>query len=558
MRVGYIDGLEARSWVRDGLVVMFIIVLILTASVGLAGALFVARYVDSHRIHNQLLTDLGLQKSGAGRAVVPFYKWSWRRPGGERVCAERIVRKAFAQAKIWLAPGDLSYFKQKCKDYDAGVPIREDGILKCVERILHRSKLMTDTVEKRVRETLQRIVSTTEGEAEKILQDLGIQFEKENALLRYGTRELRSNLAQTGSLILGADSQGFRLEDHAHDAVYFVYGLDGWERWLKAYKDAIIRQCSRRIHSPADSLLRSLRAQAMGGLFRECEEDVQQSRRFRAILKKEIEGKKIELAFEEIDKIEQAFYSWRFAEGAHFTYAHHKVIRDLLIRGDLNRRFREIVAQALTPNIQSARALVDRFPRKVIFYGQNADVRAYAAETYGFYMDQLFLAFAPPVGLEILPPVHVAVSENDLRSGSQKEHPPGVLQFVPKKINAAKAENAPEPNIADRLEKQKRVTILQHGQSMEAAEKRGWIINLGTADLHQPEFAALEEEPYKSYLHFPCDVYGNMDINGVTYQAKKQRNYFFSMVLDALIFTPAIHPDTPSLEPRSIATAAVA
>ncbi len=503
----------------------------------------------NHKKHHTLLVDLGLAKRWNREETTPFYKWGWRKASGERVWGERIVRKAFEKAEIWLTPEDLAFFEKQCRDNSAGHTINEDKVRDRVEIIINRNDHLTSHVMKIIREVIQYVMSVTKSEAEMLLANLGVK-EREAPLQQLLKLELKRKLRQAGLSIMGIDSKGMNLKSDKGEFVYKLKGFDGWSQWINVFERECIAQLSRRSYPPYDKVLQSVKKSVQNGLFSDFKNDITEARKFRTALSQEIQSGVLRFQMNDVEQLDSILYSWKFNDKIPFRFNDHKHLRELILKRDLSPRFREIIVQQIQPDSSSLLSLARFFPRYVIFYGHNSKARKFASEQYINHIDRLMDILPTFTHTETNPPALVRIREKNIQQA--REEADNLLNSPHSLLDTLRGETPEvkdmEPYLLQFIQKEKQKGIVDRNLTKEEAEEQGWIIDMGMDDPTEFELEQLTESEYSSYYRINCDGPGDIDFESNSFNAKQQRIYFFNMILDSLTGVPEI--DTTSAEER--------
>ncbi|MBD3267018.1 hypothetical protein GF373_10150 [bacterium] len=492
--------------------------------------------------------ELGLAEKWSGEETTPFYKWGWKKTSGERIWGERIVKQAFQKADIWLAPEDLEYFETVCNDYANGKSLSQDKIRTKISSVVKRSQVITQWVADVIREVLNHVGKTSPEEAEVSLKESGIRVDSAKALARYGTVQLRRKLAHIGAQILGINTKGLKLEDPTSQQTFMIQGFEGWQQWVKVYKQEAVRQLTNTSFSGNEPLFKALRNSITAGLFNDFEEDIRTSLKFRNTLHFDIDKKDISLPPEKVEQLEMIFYTWQFKDGIPFNHINHKRLRDLLIRRDISAHFRELLIRKIRPQFESIKQMLASFPRHIIFLGGNAKARRFAAEQYIYHYQQMLDVLASVGNMSPDPPGLLSIPQEEIVE-AQETHIDRVAELTSKVDNAAG--NMYKKNyITLLIEKHKKALLGRQEKDPQEQEQLGYIIDLGLKDLNPSEFSELESKPLKQYLRFSCDGQEGTDFESNSHHAKQQRILFFNRVLDTVTGLPAFNLDDPFAAPE--------
>ncbi len=514
---------------------MWVFLSILLCFGGSAIALYIF-FANGHQSYRQILIDLGLQPGVGGKVQAPFYKWGWRKQSAERVWAENIVKEAFRKAKIWLSAEDLKFFEAACKLHAQGKKPNDEKIIQRVKSITDRMDALRMTVANQVREVMQRIQNTTLTDAKTALEGKGIHVDEHLVMSRYGTYHIRQKLASLGSDVLGYEAKGFSIQNEKGGILHKMLGMASWKTLLNMYVDETQKQVGKLTRGMKSNTFLSIERQLTEGVLNDYEDDVILYQKFIDMLEKEMQEKTLECEIEEIERIESIFYKWQFTEGVPMNLVDHKRIRKLLCNKELAGRFREIIIDSIKPDFKTAMQLLKVFPRSVIFHGKNKDARAFASEIYQVHFRRMLEAFAPLFGVDHEEPALVQVSLSDFNNVMKEETAKSKELVKYSNIKGIKQsdESFDVGKLTKLLDYQKRILNKERNLTEDTAEKKGWIVNIPISDNHPEAFKLFEVMPYKIYNRFNCDSAGTVDFQSRNFQARKQREIFFNLILDML------------------------
>ncbi len=526
-------------------IVGFLLVLVV------GGTVMCSLAMSTYKKQNQLLVDLGLIEKWTGENTNPFYKWGWRKTTGERVWAERIVREAFKKAKVWLTPDDLLFFENQCKQHESGQKVPLEKLKGHIDNIIHRTDALNSTIQKLVSKIIHDTLSVSISEAESILREQGINVEKEKVRHRFGTWQIRRVLSNVGEQILSANSKGFRMEDPNSQYIFHIHGFEGWRQFVSSYKSALESQLSRGGISHGNPVLHSIRSSVREGLLKDYEDDIRESQHFREVLEEEINRKEIQLSSDHIDELETTFYTWQFTKGVNFNLVDHKNARELLVGARVCPHFREMIIQQLNPDFRSLHEFINLFPRHVIFHGGDKSARAFASDQYLKHIEELLSVFASPTGKDPITPALLTVKTEEIEKQMEAAMDHSTLPAILQKKQHR--EFPPDGNyITQILMRKKKESMRDRFLSETDAEEKGWIINLAPMDNeYSNEFAELDDQPYRTYVRFPCDEYKGIDYTSHSFHAKQQRILFLNQILDTLTQMPPIGVSSSSKSNKS-------
>lgn len=485
--------------------------------------------------HRQILIDLGLEVGVGGKVQTQFYKWGWRKQSAERVWAEVIVKEAFRKARIWVSAEDLAYFERACTMYAKGKTPSDEKLKNRVRSITDRMDALRSTIANHVRDVMQRILNTSAKDAKVILDGKGIHVEDHQIMSRFGTYYIRHKLSALGKDILGYDAKGCPIGNDKGETVVKLKGMTAWKVLLDIYIDEVQKQTGKQTKGMKATTFLSIERQVNEGLLRDYLDDVTLNQKFVDMLDAEIQEKDINGTIEEIEKLESIFYGWRFTEGIPVNNVDHKRIRKLLCNKELAGRFREIVIDCITPDFKQSKTLLETFPKSVIFHGASKDARAFASEIYQVHYRRLLEAFAPCFGVDQEEPVLLIISEKDFNRVMEEESEKvsGMEKFS--KVQGIKQSETYEPDkVVKLLDRHKKLLNRERNLTDDLSEKKGWIVNIPVSNDYPEAFALFDAPPYSKYIRFNCDSAGPIDFMNRTYQARKQREIFFNLILDML------------------------
>jgi hypothetical protein len=338
-----------------------------------------------------------------------------------------------------------------------------------------------------------------------------------------------------GKDILGYDAKGCLIENDKGETLVKLKGMTAWKMLLNLYIDETQKQTGKQTKSMKATTFMSIERQLNEGLLNDYLEDVSLNQKFIDLLEKEIQEKEINGSMDEIEKLESIFYAWRFTEGIPVNNVDHKRIRKLLCNKELAGRFREIVIDSITPDFKQSKALLDVFPKSVIFHGKSKDARAFASEIYQVHYRRLLEAFAPCFAVDQEEPVVLVISEIDFKRVMEEESAKVNEMEKFAKIQGIKQVETYEPEkVVKLLERHKKLSNRERNMTDELSEKKGWIVSIPLSDDYPEGYALFDAPIYNKYMRFNCDSAGPIDFMNRTYQARKQREIFFNLILDML------------------------
>ncbi len=506
---------------------MILIPVIAVSFIGVIMLLFSG--ASSQNKQKSILTDLGLANKQWGGKTTAFYKWSWRKTSKERVWGERNVKEAFKKAKIWLNNDDLSYFEQKCLEFQKNHKVNDEPIIDRISQIIKRTEELENKIESQVKDILNRIISISESEAKKHLQDSGINLEgKDRILQRYASHEIRRQADLIGFAMLGRNTNAEALK-----AVNNIKGMEGWERWLTIYKHTLQTEIARNANSSNHVLLDAVSATIRSGLLKDYEQDIQAYRSFIESMDKQIDSKNTNIKMESLEELESFLYTWQFSSEHRFNNTDHSRVRQFISRNDLSIKFRFYVLSHIKSSFDSLASLMNSLPRNVVFYGKNGFARAYAADQYHLHLERFYEIFsrfaqqepgAP--GLITLTETEIDNKRKEIASSSKGDILKGKGMDV-----IAIARNS----IQAIVDKKKDRSIEKRKIDEDIADQKGWLIDFPWEEQNVEVFGVFRNGPFNSYIPINCDSYGDVDFLGNSSNSKRQRSQYFTIILDSLL-----------------------
>ena len=491
----------------------------------LGGAVSLYMYFTTDQRRSELLIDLGLSARWASETPTPFFNWGWRKSESERVWGERIVKRAFKRANLWLAEEDLQFFERTCKKRENGASIDECGVLKQIDLILYRNSILNQSLQERVKDLLHRIHYASDKEAEESLfRTLGHVPSKSDAKRDFALLELRNELQNMGAEALAANQNGLVLTDPKNAKTFHLRGLDGWTQCVYWFKEALMYQLTHRLIGLPVDLRKSLQERVQKQIFDAFERDIQQAVLFRDSLGNLIERKEISIDRKTLENVEEAFYAWQFSNSVNFRSIDHYNIRKLLMNEKLDIRFREIIFKKITLNFKSYQTLLDWFPRRILFYGRGEIQRKFACEQYHRHLEALSVLF-----------------KNQSKTTPLSLFREALTKRMIEEVRLTSEEEIEERNyLTDLIETNQNCTCQEHEIRIEEKHRHSWIISLALEDFSVNEYYQLMTTPFKSYVKICCDRFGRIDPVGKSFQAQKKRADFFHNLLNTLIIAPTI------------------
>ena len=491
--------------------------------------LLLSKGASSQNKQNAILTALGLSNKQWGGRTAAFYKWSWRKTSKERVWGERNVKDAFKKAKIWLNADDLAYFEQKCVEFQKHHKMNDEPIIERVSQIIKRTEELEKRIESQVKETLNRITSISEGEAKKHLQDSGVNLEgKDKILQRYASHEIRRVADFIGFTMLGRNPNTEALK-----AVNNIKGMEGWERWLCIYKATLLTEISRSMNSSNTGLLETVSATIRSGLLKDYEQDIQGYRSFIDSMDKQIDPKKMNIRIEKFEELETNLYTWQFSSEHRFNNTDHSRVRQFISRKDLSLKFRLYVMANIKSSFESLTSLLNSLSRNVVFFGKNGFARAYAADQYHLHLERFLEVFSRFAHQEPGAPGLITLTETEIDK-KRKEIASKSKGDILKGKGMDVIEIA-RNSIQETVDKKKARSIDKRKIDEDVAEQKGWLVDFPWEEQNVEVFGIFRSGPFNLYTPVNCDSFGEVDFLSNSANAKRQRNQYFAIVLDALL-----------------------
>ncbi len=500
-----------------------------------------------------LVTDLGLHSPWWGNKTTAFYRWTWRKTNRERIWAERIVKEAFHRAKVWISSEDCEFFAQQCYEFSQTQKVDYLQIVRKVEQIVKRSDLYNQSVQKLIKEILRRVRSTSESEAARLLgSTTGDHAGPRPALPHYGIQEVRQTVERLASLVLvrkEPDPGGGSLEERMLSE---IQGPEGWQHWLHLFRTHLLLELEQdsKKNEPVN---KALAASVRGGLLQDFEEDILDHTGFVETLESLITQNRLPMDKSRIKEVEDILYTWQFDKDIPFTSADHRRIRFFLTRKELSLHFQEIILKQLPRDFASLSALLNRFPRHVVFYGENTSARDFAAEQYGAHIQEMLSVFAHLARQDDNPPAALVIPAADIKTLINEKIAELKLKGIGSHQNAEAIELT-RLALGDMIDQKKKRSIRRRKLDPETADGKGWLINLAWDEKSIREYEIFQFPPLDTYTRFGTDGFLELDFSSDRKEAKWQRGLFFKAVLDMLIWKlpplqtgdPPDRPDNPT------------
>jgi len=491
---------------------------------------------------NRLLIELGLLRGVLQYKKSPFYKWGWKKESDSRVWGERIVREAFEKANVGLNPDDLEILKQACDQHAAGKTVDRISLLNRIDKILERSESVANVATAYVHPLLTEAFNTPPQAAKAILDRVSIHSTLKNAVMRYAVYQFTDQLNSIGKIILAPNTTGFEIKAKTGETIMRLRGFEGWEHWLKACKGAIEQFVKLRSFSGGKEAALYLITQLVDGLILKFLDDAAESQQYVYLMGRLIVQDVMSLSVQDIKYREMLFYQWQFADDIAFAMRDHKKIRDLFTQIDLAPRFREILIQSITPLYESLPSLANRFPRHVIFYGKDAQIRSFAAQQYLQHLFSLLKFIAELYNQKPRVPLFLRILDSDVaraRSGKSPEE-----ELPEPKTRRKKGEEEGEDLIYNNkghmpqlLDYHKKLIVFEKNLDPYAAEKMGWIIEVPVDEFTFQEHAQFDMGDYLTYKRVDCAKLGDVDLHGDSKSAKSQRRQFTNAIFNEIVTT---------------------
>ncbi|MBI1388313.1 MAG: hypothetical protein GC154_07690 [bacterium] len=481
-----------------------------------------------------LMADMGLAKNWKGEVTAPFYKWGWKKTSGDRVWGERIVKKAFRNAGIWISPDDLSFFERKCAENSQGKSVKNEEIKERIDLILQRSEVFNNHVSKTVNDLITKMMRASEEEAQAALQEMGVTHKSGSAVAKLTSSVFRSMIRQAGVEIFNPHSKGFKIEG-AGDQFYLLNGFDSWCFWLGRIKAELQSELEKKPNIRNHIVGRAVRKNVLDGFIKIYQDDIENSLAFRSNLEQQIADQEINVAMEEIERAENCLFVWQFSDRNQFTDADHRRFRQFMTTKDLAPAFREKTLKTITTDISSAKSLINSLPRNVIFTGDDYESRTFAARAYQLHFKALLSVFGPPLQEGIEPPEVVSVTLDDI-FGARREFEQK-RQSMAGMPSSKKRQLEDEPGyITTVLDKLRKQSAFERTLDRSIADSYGWLIDYPMGnDILPHEWRELNSDEFAAYKHYSCDESVGVNLQSSSSQAKKKRNEFAGKVIEALV-----------------------
>lgn len=487
----------------------------------------------------QVLADLGLAVGIASTLKTPFYKFGWRKTGEGRDWGERIVREAFEKNNVGLSQQDLEYFCHICDQFASGETVDKSIITNYIEKILSRSSTVSNFAASFINPVMERSLNASPAQAKKLLEREKIQSSPENAANRLAVRQFTKMLRNHGMKILCGEASGLDVKGESGEILTTLRGYDSWEFWLKSCRESLEQCLANKALIKSKAQAKFLRSQIQG-VIQGYEDHLKKTRSFLRDMESLLSQERLSKTMGWIDNLEKVFYGWHFSEGMKFSLSAHQSLRELLSLPELPSRCRQALLDFITPSYPSLQTACHRFPRQVIFYGANSELRSYAVQQYLLHRTRVIKTLCDVARIKYRSPLLMRVMESDV----YKARNPDIPDFKP----AIRVDRDADPNGEGNevllnvnaghmpllLDSQKRMILFAKNFDPASAEQMGWIIDLPIEDFTPKESAQLDLGSYLPYKRINCDKIGEKC--GVkTGLSSQQRDLFLNEIFDALL-----------------------
>lgn len=522
--------------------------MILLSIAGVAGILliaavslsFISAKGQSQNLRS-LYAELGMVRKWSGEATTAFYKWGWKKTSTDRVWGERIVKKAFQKAGIWLSPEDLLFFQRQCENFAAKKSVNHQTIFDFIERINARTEILSSQIGAQLHEIIKGVTAASTDAALGILYKSGIKADATQAKPKLAILQMRRTIHAAGMAILGPGSVGLPLPISNEETIH-LKGFDNWEYWLDKFKSELETIINTAANQVPENIRKAIKGKVLSGLVKVYKTDHANAQAYRATIEQQIVNKDLPITMEEVERSESILYSWQFREGAKFNETDHQRFRGFMVRLDISNEFRHKIIKSLKPDISCLESLIGSLPRSIIFYGAEQKSRAFAAKLYQFHYAQLLNVFGVVAPVEQRPPAILLIPMEEIqamRRAIQLKHQ--TMASLPTNLRNRK-QNEDEPSdesvsLKEVINKQKKYSSFERQMDISAAEEIGWLVDLplATSAMSPLEYREMQTGGLASYRQVNCDEIGEVDFLSNSAKAKEQRNQFFQTLMKSLV-----------------------
>ncbi|MDP8243797.1 MAG: hypothetical protein P9L94_06930 [Candidatus Hinthialibacter antarcticus] len=481
-----------------------------------------------------LLAELGLTNKWSGEKTSPFYKWGWKKTSSDRVWGERIVKKAFREAGIWLSPDDLNFFQRKCEENTSGKSMNDKSIMERVELVVKRTDTISGSISQQIRLLVDRLFSATEEEAVKFLKEMKIEPENTPALGKLTSIEFKRFIRHAGLQMFSPLAKGLKIEGKTEQESFVLRGFESWCYWLSKLKSELKQQLEKNKGLRSHIVGRALQQIILDKLLRSLEDDYKSSLSYRSNIEQQLQDLEINLTPDEIENSESLLFTWQFTEKMAFSEYDHKKYRQFMVTKELCPAFREGIVRKLQSNTSSARSMLKVYPRDVIFYGDNYEVRTYTTKMYQAHLKALINVFAVSNKDSLNGPEIIAITLDDIyKARKEVDERMAELQTLPP--SKRKEVTIDREYLTRIIDKRKQYSAFERQIDQAVAESHGWIIDIPLGkDLRPDEYRELKSGKFVEFVMYECTPEIEVDLQSNSTLAKKKRNEFLPTVLKAL------------------------
>ncbi len=512
---------------------MIIIIAIAVIVVVLVLLLIVLASPGGRVEQKNLLAELGLVNKWSGEKTSPFYKWGWKKASGDRVWGERIVKKAFRESGVWLAPEDLSFFKRKCEENTSGKMVSDKEIMERVEMVVKRTDTISDSIAHQIRELINRLHSASEEDAAKFLAELKIDAENSPVLAKLTAVEFKRFIRHAGLQMFSPLAKGLKIEAKTEEESFTLRGFESWCYWFTKLKREIKSQLDKNKTLKNHIVGRTLQQIILDKHIKSLEDDYNSSLSYRSNLEQQVQDLEITLTPDEIENAENLLFTWQFTEKMQFSEFDHKKFRQFMITKELCPALRERIVRKLQSNSTSPQVMLKMLPRDVIFYGDNYELRTFTAKMYQAHLKAMISVFA--TGKDSLDgPEIIALTLDDIyKARKDVDDKMAELQTLPP---SKRKDVAIDKEYLTRIiDKRKQYSAFERQIDQSIADAYGWVLDIPLGkDLRPDEYRELKSGKFSVYTMFECSPEVEIDLQSNSTLAKKKRNEFLASVFDAV------------------------
>lgn len=483
---------------------------------------------------HSLLSELGLVQKWTGESTSPFYKWGWKKASGDRVWGERIVKKAFRDAGIWLSPDDIAFFKRRCEENASGKNVDDKAVIERINIIVHREETISNQIANQVKQIVGGLSSLNENDAAAQLKELGVDNDGASALAKLTQTQFKRFVRHAGLQMFSTLSKGLKIEGKSDADSFLLRGFDSWCYWLGQLKAEIKLQLEKNRALRGTPVGKTLELWVLRKMISGKEDDIKNSLSYRSNIEQQIQDVELKLKPEDVEECENNLYTLQFSDQSPFSEGDHRRFRQFMTTKDLASSFRESLLLKLKSPNTSIRAILKMYPRNVIFYGDNYEARTFASRMYQAHLKALMNVFDLGPGEAVDGPEIVAITLDDIyKARKAVQEKIAELQTLP--ITKRKDFDIDREYMQRIIDKHCQYIAFERQTDKAMLDAQGWIIDIPLGKEMLPdEYRELKSGSLAGFVMYECGPEIDVDLQSGSTMAKKQRAEFIASVMEGV------------------------